>query len=135
MSRLGTRWAVLPGLTVLLATCVSVSKSVLMDRSAFPVPKEEVYVFVDADEIPESCERVAILHASGDQDLTDEGEMLDKLREEAGKLGANAVQLQSMEEAGTGERIADALFETGADRDADAIALWCPNGPKGGPRE
>jgi hypothetical protein len=111
---------------VLLTGCVHVSKSVLMDRSSMPVPKESVYVFLASDTIPSSCERVAILHASGEQDWTDEGQMIDELRSEAGKLGANALHLLTMEDAGTGERVVAALFDTQADRDADALALWCP---------
>lgn len=114
---------------ILLTGCVSVSKTVLMDRSDMPVPKESVYVYLANDTIPEGCERVAILHASGEQDLTDEGQMIDELRSEAGKLGANALHLLTMEEAGTGERIAAALFDTEADRDAEALALWCPGPP------
>ena len=80
------------------------------------------------DEIDESCERVALLHASGNEDSTDESEMLNKLREEAGKLGANLVHLQSMEDPGTGERVLGALFGTSVDRDSEAIAYYCPDG-------
>jgi hypothetical protein len=113
-------------LVPLLAGCVTVSKSVLMDRSDRPVPRDDVAVFLASDTIPESCERVALLHGSGDEDFTNEGQMIDKLREEAGKLGANALHLRTMEDPGTGERIASAVFGTNADRDSDAIALWCP---------
>ena len=97
MTKLGFSWIVLVALCV---GCVSVSSTVLMDRAASPVPEAEVYVFLPGDEIPESCERVAILHASGPEYATNESDMLDKLREEAGKLGANAVEIQTMEDAG-----------------------------------
>ena len=80
------------------------------------------------DSIPPTCERVALLHASGDEDFTDEGDIWNKLRSEAGKLGANVVALQRIEDPGTGERIASAIFGTSSDRDADAVALWCPEG-------
>lgn len=109
-----------------LTSCVSVSKSVLIDRSAYPVAQQDVSVFLPTDDIPESCERVALLHASGPEDLTDEGDMWDKLREESGKLGANAVLIFAIEEPGAAERIASEIFDTESDRDADAIALWCP---------
>lgn len=117
-----------PLFLLLVAGCVTVSKSVLMDRSATPVPENGVYVFLETDSIPSSCQRVALLHASGAQDYTNEGQMINKLRSEAGKLGANAVQLRGMEDAGTGERVVSALFGTQSDRDADAVALWCPDG-------
>lgn len=111
---------------VLLAGCVSVNKTVLMDRSATPVAETDVEVFLAGDEVPASCERVAILHASGDEDFTDESDIINKLREEAGKLGANALHLRTMEDPGTGERVASALLGTSSDRDSEALALWCP---------
>ena len=114
-----------------LAACVTVSKSILSEAyMANPLPPGEVQLLLASlsDSIPSTCERVAILHASGDQDLTDEGQVFDKLREEAGKLGANAVFVQNMEDAGTGERVVSAIFGTEADRDADAVALFCPEG-------
>lgn len=115
-------------LAMAVTGCVTVSKSILMDRSAYPVPQAEVQVLLEGDSIPSACERVALLHASGDEDFTDEGDIWNKLRSEAGKLGANVVFLQGIEDPGTGERIASAVFGTTSDRDSDAIALWCPDG-------
>jgi hypothetical protein len=115
-------------LTLLAAGCVTVSKSVLMDRSAYPVPRDQVMVLLETDSVPATCERVALLHGSGPEGLTDEGDMWNKLRQEAGKLGANAVHIRSMEDPGTGERVVSAVFGTESDRDSDAIALWCPEG-------
>lgn len=117
-------------LLLVLTGCVSVSKSVLMDRSAYPVPMRNVDVFLVDDLVPESCERVALLHASGPEGFTDEGDMWNKLREVAGELGANAVKIYPIEEPGAAERIVSALFETESDRDADAVALWCPDGTR-----
>jgi hypothetical protein len=117
--------------SVLLAACVTVNKTILMDRSFAPVPKNDVYVFLPEDEVPPDCQRVALLSASGEEDLTDESDMIDKMREEAGKLGANAILLRWIEDPGTGERIAAALFDTNADRDGSAVALWCPEGSGG----
>ncbi|MBT8337430.1 MAG: hypothetical protein KJO11_12555 [Gemmatimonadetes bacterium] len=110
-----------------IAGCVTVHKTVLMDRSSTPVPASEVYVFLPEDEIPEDCERVALFDAEGEQDLTSEADMLDKMREEAGKLGANAIQIREVRDAGTGERIVGAVFDTPVERRGNAIALWCPS--------
>jgi len=43
-----------------------------------------------------------------------------------GKLGGNTVYVRSMEDAGTAERIVGAVFDVPADRDSDALALFCP---------
>lgn len=118
---------------LILASCVSVSRSVLTEEFAtMPVPRAEVDVLMASvgDSLPNSCTRVAILHASGNQEFSDEGDVLEKLRDEAGKLGANTVFVQGMEDAGTGERFAGALFGTGVDRDSDAIAFRCPTDPR-----
>lgn len=116
-----------------LGGCVHVSKSVLIDRSSQPLPREEVQVLIEGDSIPSSCERVALLHASADEGFTNEGDIWNKLREETGKLGGNVVFIGEIEDPGAGERFASALFGTEADRDADAIALWCPDGIRPSP--
>ena len=105
-------------LALTAASCVTVSKSVLMDRSGFPVPEQQVQVLLEGDSIPATCERVALLHASGDEDFTDEGDIWNKLRSETGKLGGNVVWIRGIEDPGTGERIASAVFGTTSDRDA-----------------
>ncbi len=115
-------------LVLIVSSCVNVSNTVLMDRTAYPVPPMEVNIFLPGDDISEDCERVALLFASGNQHFTDEGDLLNSLREEAGELGANAIDIQFMSEAGTVEVIAAAVLDAPVERDADAIALYCPGG-------
>lgn len=76
--------------------------------------------------------RIAILNAKGDVDATNEGEMIDKLRKEAGKLGANAIILGEIEEPGTGAKVAKAFIGTSADRRTQAMAIYVPSLRKGG---
>lgn len=120
-------------LALLTAGCarVWVTPRVITDEfRAAPVLAAEVAVVrsVPLDSIPEACERVAVLPASGQQDLTDEAEMVDKLREETGKLGGNVVAILTLEDASRGERVLDVLVGTGVDRDALALSLRCPEG-------
>ena len=112
---------------ILAAACVSVGKSVL-DTSfqVNPVAKEDVFVYVEGDNIPEHT-RVALLDAKGDTNLTDEGDLLNKLRDEAGKLGANAIIWGNTEDAGTGARVAQAFLGTSANRKTSAIAIYVPS--------
>jgi len=115
----------------LSTACVSVSKSVLtQDYRMNPVERDDVYVFFAYDEICEH-DRVAILAAEGDEGLTSEGQMIDKLREEAGKLGANAIILSSVEEPGGGERVVAAAVGGSAERRGQAIAIRCVDGLEG----
>jgi hypothetical protein len=87
---------------------------------------EQVTVYFESDSIPEHT-RLAILNAHGDIDTTDEADMIDELREEAGKLGANAIILGDIEEPGTGARIAGAVFGTTTERETQAIAIYVPS--------
>lgn len=121
----GKMWMIIP-MMIMLTGCVSVNKSVL-DRSFAqrPVPPEDVRVFFSDDALPEHI-RVAILSASGDSGFTNEGQMIDALRKEAGKLGANAIVLEALREPGAGERVVNALlggFGTGQRR-GGAIAIY-----------
>ena len=112
---------------LVLTSCVTVNKSVLESSfMANPIPKEGVQVYLPGDEVPEHT-RIAILNGKGDGDLTDEGQMIDKLREEAGKLGANAIILGETEEPGTGAEIAQAFLGTSANRKTSAIAVFVPS--------
>ena len=110
-----------------MAACVSVGKTVL-DRSfqAAPVPRDDVYVYMPGDTIPEHT-RVAILDAEGDADLFNNADLLNKMREEAGKLGANAIILGDMEDPGTGARVAQAILGTTANRTGQAGAIYVPS--------
>ena len=111
---------------ILTAACVSVSQTVLLDRSAYPVSQMAVDIFLPDDDIPLDCERVALLVASGDKRYNNEGDLLNSLRKRAGELGANAIEIQFMSEAGTVAVIAATAQDVSLEHDADAIALYCP---------
>jgi hypothetical protein len=124
-------WIGLSSLPLILFACVTVNKSIL-DRSfmAAPVPTEDVYVYLPGDEVPPHT-RVAILNAEGDVDMTNEGEIIEKLREEAGKLGANAVIMGEIADPSTAAIVAKAFLDTEANRTAQAIAVFVPSLKKG----
>lgn len=120
------RKMILAGLLAGLSSgCITVSKSVLNDSYSYrPIDRDEVYVFFAYDDICEH-DRLAILVAEGDEELTSEGAMIDKLREEAGKLGANAIILNAVTEPGDGERLVAAATWESAERRGRAVAIHC----------
>ncbi len=118
--------SVAAGLTLLVG-CATVHRSVLTDKYLEnPVPKEDVQVFMADDSIPEH-ERVAFLSGEGRVTMA---HIVDRLRAQAGVLGANAIILRKVRDPSLGE---DLLFRllTGEDdppeREADAIAIYCPS--------
>jgi len=113
-------------LGLVLVSCVTVGKTVLQDFSATPVPRDQVHVFLQSDTIPTACTRVAILNAEGNTSFTNESAMLNKMREEAGKLGANALHMAGTEEPGGAERVMTALAGgSGGTRRGESVAYRC----------
>lgn len=118
------------GLLLALATtgCVTVGTQTLPAyqewRLPDPVPPDSVNVFLSGDTVPEHCHRIAILSARGNDAWTDESQMLGRLREEAGKLGGNAISMPKTEEPSSGEKIAGALFGTGSSRKVEAVLVY-----------
>jgi hypothetical protein len=109
------------------AGCVSVNKSVLsQSRAAYPVARDSVHVYLPGDSVP-AHERIAILTAKGDEATTNEAQMLDKMRQEAGKLGANAIILGDMTDPGNTTRVLGAVFGTPSNRKGQAIAIYVPD--------
>jgi len=89
---------------VLLAACVQTKVDRLTPTQKYaPVPPESVRVFLNEQEVVNGhyeYETVAIVYGSGNHFWTDEAQMSRKLREEAGKQGANGVILGEMKEPG-----------------------------------
>jgi hypothetical protein len=117
-------------LTVLVVAlssgCVMVNKSVLRDNPTGEVfAKEDVQVYFEDDTLPVHL-RVAILTGKGHDEWTNEGQMVDKLREEAGKLGANAIVLKGIKDPGAGTKFVSALFGTSSNRKGEALAIFVP---------
>lgn len=110
-----------------LGACVSANATLLGPRqSRAPVPEDEVRVFLAEDSIPSTCERFALINTSGDADMTDESQMIRAARRRAGRIGANAIQLRSTREPGTGTRIASAIIPgVTANRKGEMLAFHC----------
>ncbi|HEX9938478.1 MAG TPA: hypothetical protein VGB15_15180 [Longimicrobium sp.] len=110
-----------------LGACVSAHATMLGPRqNRPPVHEDEVRVFLAEDEVPESCERLALINTSGDADMTNEAQMISAAKRRAGRLGANAIQLRSTREPGTGRRIASAIIPgVTADRKGEMLAYHC----------
>lgn len=73
----------------------------------------------------------ALLAAAGDHSHADFGDLLERLREDAGEFGANGIAIQFTEEAGTGVFIAGIRSDR-RERNVDAIArrMFVPCGTR-----
>lgn len=118
-------WLVLPvAFFVLLSGCVTASVTQLDNTQRKPLTPEEVTIYLEEEDIPGDFDKVAVIDLSGASGWTDEEQIYEKAREEAAEIGANGVLFDNIEEAGTGEQVASALFGTGSDTDAKMIAIY-----------
>ena len=89
-----------------------------------PVPPENVVIVTDEAELDTlEYTRVAIIEATGSGEFTDQTDMLEAMRERAGKIGANAILLPQINEPGAGAKVAAAVFGTGTQRKGNVVAL------------
>ena len=115
------------------AGCVRASATYLGPRQALsPVPEDSVRVFLATDSIPTNCQRYALINTQGDADLTDESQMVNAAKRRAGKIGANAIQLQTTRDPSTGTRIAGAVLGIPANRKGQMLAFRCTEQPQAG---
>jgi hypothetical protein len=111
---------------VLASGCVSARATMLNPARPYPpVPETEVRIVTSEAQLPKGCERVALIHAEGNADATNQAQMLNAARRRAGKVGANTLLLNEMREPSTGTRIASVVFGTPADRRGQMMALFC----------
>lgn len=118
-----------PLILLALSACVTVRATPLPNvtpHNRFFMPGR-VDIRLSGETMPDNCERLALLSGSGSSGWTNDSQMFNKLRQKAGELGANVVLLQgNVEEPGAGEAILSAVIGTPSDRNATAVAYFCP---------
>lgn len=96
-----------------------------------PVPRGSVQVYLSGDAIDESCVPVADIRAETEREHL--AQLIGRIREEAGRLGANAVQILTMQQPGVLEELAIGILGAldgspgEGDIDSEAVALHCPS--------
>lgn len=110
--------------SIVLVGCVTANVTRLNQTSRPPTTPDQVTVYLDEADIEGEYEKMAVINLEGASGWTDESDIYKKAREEAAKIGANGVLFETMEEAGTGERVASALFGTGSDTDSKMVAIY-----------
>ena len=108
-----------------LSACMHTS-AVLLDPSMSyrPVDPYDVVIYLDERDVPYEYEPIALVHARGDDDWTDEGDMIEAMREEAAKLGAHGIIIEWIEEPGALEHIIEHLTHADtANRRGKVVAI------------
>jgi hypothetical protein len=116
------RRLVVVGLALIVSGCVSAQITRLVPTIYPPISPDQVTVLVDISELMTDTiryERLAVITMSGDGGgFTDQADMLSKAREEAAKIGANAIILGGYEQGDF-----DALTGASLANEGSAIAI------------
>jgi hypothetical protein len=113
-----------------LTGCVTARATMLTPDRYEPVHEDAVTVFLNATEVPESCVRIALIHASGDPSVTNERQMITAAKRRAGKIGANAILLSEIRDPRMDTRVAAEIFGVPADRKGEMLGYRCPDAPR-----
>jgi hypothetical protein len=137
--RVLTTLALLPACSLSLVGCLSVTSTQLgRPRTLADHPviaAEQVSVYRDPEQVPGDYEEVALLHATGSLQWSSESEMMRKLREEAGRLGANAIILESARDLTVREKIAIQKSNVDIGREGRAVAIYVLPSEEAGPMD
>jgi hypothetical protein len=108
-----------------LAACVSTNVALLDTTVHYaPVCKEGVVFYTTRDKAPQPFKEVAILSSSGSSSMTNQGQMIESMREKAAEIGATGVILNDINEPGAGAKVAGAIFGVSPERQGKALAIF-----------
>lgn len=112
-------------LILVLITCVTTNAvRIGTAPSRPPVPEDQVIIYRTADQVQGKYEEVALISAKGESSWTDESQMINAMKKQAGKFGANGIILDAVSEPSAGAKIAGAFLGTGSERKGKAIAIY-----------
>ena len=114
-------------LFLLLVSCVSPTSTTVLDQSRVRQPSvvpDKIVIYRNAAQVPGKYEEIALLNTSMDSTWSRPDAMYTSMREEAAKVGANAIILDSESEPSAGAKIAGAFLGTGAKRTGKAVAIY-----------
>lgn len=109
---------------ILLSGCISTSAVPLAGAGKHaPIPREFVAIFASEGDIPGPYEKVAIIHARGSSQWTNENMMFGELQREAAKMGANGIVVGGVVEPSAGAKVAGAVFGVSPQRKGEVLAV------------
>ena len=108
----------------LSSACVNVDATRFDKTANFAsVPTDTVQIFLDPREVTQPYDRIALLEANADGDLTTEKDFIESFRRKAAKLGANAIILEPGLEPGPLVKTAQVLLGAEYTRYRHATAI------------
>lgn len=118
------RYALLLLAFAVLSGCISTQATVLDPETRPEIAADSVRVYRTAESIKCEYAEVAIIHAQGGANFTNENQMINAAKKKAGKVGANGVVLGNINEPSAGAKVAGAIFGVSPDRRGELLAVF-----------
>lgn len=118
-----------------LSGCITASTVPLAGASQYDaITPEEVHVFYSEEDIPGEYERIGVIYAEGPANMTNQRQMVEKMRTEAAKIGGNGVVMTGIQEPSAGAQVAGAVFGVSPQREGEFLVVrFDPNARRNSP--
>lgn len=113
---------------LIVTACVS-TNAALIDPSvhlARTCP-EGIKLYTTPDRVGQPYREVAILNAKGESNWSDEGDMIQSMRDKASEVGANGIILSGIDEPSALTKVIGQVAKTGSQRKGKAMAIYVPS--------
>jgi len=100
-------------LAIALSSCVSTKVTMLRPAEYEAVAPEQVQVFLSKEDVKAPFEKIALIHADADANMTKQHKIISAMKKKAAEIGAHAIILGEIDEPSAVARVASqAIFAT-----------------------
>jgi len=86
-----------------------------------------IKLFTTPDRVGRPYREVALLNAKGESNWSDEGDMIESMRDKAADVGANGIILSGIDEPSALTKVIGQVAKTGSQRKGKALAIYIPS--------
>jgi hypothetical protein len=115
-------------IVALVCGCVR-TNAALIDPSVqlAPTCPSSVKLYTTPDRVGHPYREIAVLNAKGESNWSDEGDMIQSMREKAADVGANGIILSKIDEPSALTKVIGQVAKTGSQRKGNAMAIYVPS--------
>jgi hypothetical protein len=120
----------LPSLLFAVVVCGCVStNAALIDPSVqlARTCKTAIKLYTTPERVGKPYREVAVLNAKGESNWSDEGDMIESMRDKAAEVGANGIILSKIDEPSALTKVIGEVVKTGSQRKGNALAIYVPS--------
>src|SRR4051812_38899955 len=112
----------------MMSACVSTNAALIDPTVHFArTCPSAIKLYTTPDRVGQAYREVAILNAKGESNWSDEGDMIESMRDKASEVGANGIILNAIDEPSALTKVIGQVAKTGSQRKGKAMAIYVPS--------